>query len=447
MKQLRKIITFARRVLLVLALLLCAMSLVSGWTFGTPMNADMSEKYHVIASANCTFFYVDRHPLGPNPPAEVWKLEFPPPGRFGRFSWATLGFRYISQSHSPELKAAAAAQGATTQGFPAYSVLAFAIPYWVIIAVLGAPDLRLFIRWLRHRAVADVAISEALPPGTILEIDLPCVHCGYNLKMQLSNGRCPECGALIDDTLMLNKELEKSRPGWLRRLAISNALLAIVRVLMLGIWGLAFGQERQLVAICAMVAGVLYIAGVWLLTQPEHPHIRSVGGLRRKIQCVAAIVIFVLTVVGIWLQADWRASAMRRAMLGSFLDTDWHGGALAAWMFAWLLLGTMTVVEYRFLASLAGRLLDRFMTEHCKIAGIGACVAGMLIMPFAPAVMIDSSFVVSPVAYVVFLLFSVAWLLFVSWCGFMNVYSAVRFTKQSWRAQKRWQQTSAAVAA
>ncbi len=31
--------------------------------------------------------------------------------------------------------------------------------------------------------------------------DLPCVHCGYNLRTQAASSRCPECGAAVRDTL------------------------------------------------------------------------------------------------------------------------------------------------------------------------------------------------------------------------------------------------------
>jgi predicted RNA-binding Zn-ribbon protein involved in translation (DUF1610 family) len=32
-----------------------------------------------------------------------------------------------------------------------------------------------------------------VPPPTV-ETDLACIHCGYNLRTQPSNGKCPECG-------------------------------------------------------------------------------------------------------------------------------------------------------------------------------------------------------------------------------------------------------------
>lgn len=447
MKRFRVMIKLIRRLLLGLAMLFFAISVMQGWTFGTPMTAEMPVDYQAIASSNGTFYYVDHHPLAGDRTPHKWRVELPSQELFGWFNWGTLGFRYISRIYPVDMTAAANLRSPTGQVLPAQSAFAIAIPHWFIIALLGAPDIVLLWRWLRSRAVADIATAEVVPAGTILEIDLPCVHCSYNLKMQPSNARCPECGAQIDDTLTLNKELEKSRPGWLRRLAVGNALLAIVHVLLILMWAAAFYEDRRTVAVIALISCGVYFFGIWLFTTPEHPHLRSVGGSRALFQRFASILILILVGAGIWLQMNWRSIPMMATMRGAGYFAGWQSVSLIAWVMAWLVFAVGTAFEYAFLAILAGRLLDRFMTEHCRIAGLGAGITSVLIIPIAPAIIRNRYIVDSSFMFVAVLLVSVAWMLFVVWTGVMNLYCAARFLAQSWRAQKRWQQTSAALAA
>jgi len=51
------------------------------------------------------------------------------------------------------------------------------------------------------------------PPGPIAE-STPCVHCGYDLRGVDARGVCPECGALVESTLLtpaLKSALESTR--------------------------------------------------------------------------------------------------------------------------------------------------------------------------------------------------------------------------------------------
>jgi uncharacterized repeat protein (TIGR04138 family) len=40
--------------------------------------------------------------------------------------------------------------------------------------------------------------------------DLPCVDCGYNLRGLLPTGRCPECGALIRDSVDASTDVDEA---------------------------------------------------------------------------------------------------------------------------------------------------------------------------------------------------------------------------------------------
>lgn len=55
----------------------------------------------------------------------------------------------------------------------------------------------------------------------VIQQDLPCIHCGYNLRTLAHDARCPECGAAVVDSL--NGQLSQSL---IRRVRIGTALLA-----------------------------------------------------------------------------------------------------------------------------------------------------------------------------------------------------------------------------
>jgi len=60
--------------------------------------------------------------------------------------------------------------------------------------------------------------------------DLPCKHCGYNLRTLLLAGRCPECGAAVADTLAQPPQappLEASDGAWLRTLVAGCIVLCL----------------------------------------------------------------------------------------------------------------------------------------------------------------------------------------------------------------------------
>jgi len=44
------------------------------------------------------------------------------------------------------------------------------------------------------------AAQDALDEHGLINIDLPCLVCSYNLRMQPHDGKCPECGAPVVQT-------------------------------------------------------------------------------------------------------------------------------------------------------------------------------------------------------------------------------------------------------
>ena len=74
----------------------------------------------------------------------------------------------------------------------------------------------------------DTARSEPQPPvvDDRVATDLPCLSCGYNLRTLRSDGRCPECGADVADTVAVRLSLMSAR-DWTRTLGRGLNLLAI----------------------------------------------------------------------------------------------------------------------------------------------------------------------------------------------------------------------------
>jgi hypothetical protein len=295
---------------------------------------------------------------------------------------------------------------------------------------------------MRARTLRGLKLDDL--PATAAEIstDLPCVHCGYNLRTRLSSGLCPECGSPVIDTLNLNTELERSRPGWLRCLAIGNGVLILTRVMLFAIYFVSDSRNFGLVGSLMVVATGTYVAGIFLLTLREHPHLPSPDRRSaRWLRLLAVSSLFCLA-LGIVHQLHFpRSGSWRLTIIPGLIEWSgggwWHIPTLILFLSAWLAYSACVIIEYRFLARLAGRLLDRFMVEHCQIAGVGAAISGTLAVLIVRPI-VGHGLPQTEAGWLAMCTTLIAWGLFVVWTGFMNVYCGLRFLKLSWIAQERW---------
>ena len=69
--------------------------------------------------------------------------------------------------------------------------------------------------------------------------DLPCIHCGYNLRGLATDGRCPECGALIARSIR-GDLLWRADPAWLARVSGGFTLTKVCFVTWLAGIGVGF---------------------------------------------------------------------------------------------------------------------------------------------------------------------------------------------------------------
>jgi hypothetical protein len=355
------------------------------------------------------------------------------------FRWETLGFGYERRTY-PAASLRVSATNPAMLTVPPYRGTVITVPYWALMLLFGAPEMLLIFARFRTRTLKNLRPPQRIE-GSTLVVDLPCVHCAYNLRTQSTVGVCPECGLPIQDTLSLNADLSCSRPGWLRWLAVGNALLVAVRIMLALVFVALYSRERRLAAIAAVVGAVFYAFGIWCLTRREHPFLRPTYNERPGLRRVLAFILLICIAGGVFYQSHYRfAFGDRRWFL-----IDWSGSsfylddAITLWVAGWLLFCLSTVVEYHFLARLAPRLLDRFMTEHCRIAGFGAGLTG-LVIPFWISRIVRTNWIRSTSDIWMLLGVMVCWLLFVIWTGFMNMYCAVRFLQQSWLAAESQRQ-------
>ena len=110
---------------------------------------------------------------------------------------------------------------------------------------------------------------------SLVEADLACVACNYNLRMQPVAGRCPECGAAIRHTLEF-PHLARSAPRWLVSLLDSVTVLLAALVLAAVALVVRGGRDDVLsLSVATAPWGTAWFA-MWLLTRPE-PGVRDSG--------------------------------------------------------------------------------------------------------------------------------------------------------------------------
>ncbi len=160
----------------------------------------------------------------------------------------------------------------------------------------------------------------------VVEGDLPCAICGYNLKGLAADINCPECGQPIARTLSPN--LHRSNPEWLRRQAATMLILAAVGQLRPGSES-SYGpvSAHTVFHIVMLVAAVV---GVFRLSAPELPA-AAIGvpfdSWRRGIRAAAVISAAIYAVTLVSPRIDFRLlEILSFVAVASLLALDWLVG-------------------------------------------------------------------------------------------------------------------------
>lgn len=140
----------------------------------------------------------------------------------------------------------------------------------------------------------------------VIDHDLPCRHCGYNLRGMTEDRACPECGTAVGRSL-LGDQLRFSDPDWVRTLArgagwilwsvligialgISVAVISFVLELNNG----STSALKDVYVLLSFLPSLIYCVGVWFITAPE-PSVNEESGvaLRGLLRWTAVISIII----------------------------------------------------------------------------------------------------------------------------------------------------------
>jgi hypothetical protein len=103
--------------------------------------------------------------------------------------------------------------------------------------------------------------------------DVPCVHCGYNLRGLTRDKFCPECGTPINRSIFGN-QLRYAHPGWLERVRFGTSLklwnIVIVILVVVGDAIIAaVGLPPSLNMVLELIGSGLGLWAAVLITAPE----------------------------------------------------------------------------------------------------------------------------------------------------------------------------------
>lgn len=147
---------------------------------------------------------------------------------------------------------------------------------------------------------SDITLTRSQTEASgVIESDLPCRSCGYNLRGLFDGGRCPECDTPIDRS-MRGDLLRYSDPRWVRTIARGLRIINIAVVLgLISIIGLAILARSLgltwLIPTTVLTVGAVMTIGVWLATErePAAAENERLFSTRRvlRVLVVAAIVL------------------------------------------------------------------------------------------------------------------------------------------------------------
>ncbi len=259
-----------------------------------------------------------------------------------------------------------------------------------------------------YRADPSGATAAAVP----LDYDLPCRHCGYNLRGLDESRACPECGTAVGRSL-LGDQLRFSDPQWVATLArganwilwgvLINLLLTVVGFFV----GIGFGASggnpasaEQLMGILSVLPAVMFAFGVWLITSPEPGVIEQSNVQLRNLLRFSVLFTCVVTLLSVGITG---ASDLVTGIVGVISGIVWLIGHFGLFVYA---------------RRLALRVPDYELAKQTKTVmwGVAICMIGFLVFGILAVIVgIATSGTGFAVMAIPLCVLSVAYLVFMIW--------------------------------
>jgi hypothetical protein len=151
----------------------------------------------------------------------------------------------------------------------------------------------------------EAEMPDAAAAGAVVSDDLACAGCGYNLRTLESDGRCPECGlAVIQSITVMDRDavrygisLLHEGPAWLRWagigfLAYVAAAVGIAVDLALIDFPIAWSNVTSFILLLLVMLGAS-----WLITRPSRGDLPSTRWYRQigRVALVGCFIFHILT--------------------------------------------------------------------------------------------------------------------------------------------------------
>ena len=258
-----------------------------------------------------------------------------------------------------------------------------------------------------------------------------CIRCGYDLRGQEANGRCPECGLLAHWSLIAPAALSQYPPGWVSTMAWATRILTLSYLAAATIIFLSplYGTStHELIAERALlVTAAVSCAGTWLLSRSSghwsEPRAWAVRWIMRA-GSIGPFVVFAAIIV------------LERGGYNPRLE-------LLA-VFAFFVATLVPAMVFLRLRMVARMIANPALAEHSGIVGWGFMIV-FFALPLAWYFATGFVLIRNRANSVMIAIFIVGGTLFLLWATCIFAWCVVDFDRAARIARAQWKADSPAV--
>lgn len=228
-------------------------------------------------------------------------------------------------------------------------------------------------------------MNQAPSSPVTVEVDVPCIACGYNLRGLPTDGQCPECGTGIDGSIQQWRAkgkvpaLDRADPHWLRRLAVGTLCMTVSGVMLVVVFTAFAPRAVGWQLATWLTADALGLASIFLITSREPGH--AISGRMRGIY-------HILRRAAVWATLAPLVGALRWM-------TGWVGlDAFAYWLPLRLLIDAspyLGIVAGALYYAYAAGLLTRSASRHARVQAIALAI----LLPLFPILLFSLTYYAS----------------------------------------------------